>query len=743
MERSKGSRGLSVHKKSIKSVVLAWGAAAMSLSSNFTNAEVIRVDQNPTRWTISTEHSTYQIVLTRNGDMIQGYFGPLLGGRLVGVLRYRDAQGISSVREIPYRGGFMNMTPALEVILADHTRELELRYCDHEIGELDGYPFIRLDMKDTHYPFRVSEYIRVIPELDILEKWMVLQNVGSENILVERAYSGSALLPPDSYELMHLSGDWGREFFPRRTRLTSGLKSIYVRGVRSHQHCPFFMVRPTEETDENHGTVWFGAVAWVGGWQIDFDVNRFERTQITGGINPWDTHWVLKANSEFETPKMIFGLSPDGSNGASRRMHRYMLDHVMPKPFSEQVSKVLYNSWYATTFNVNEKDQIALARIAKEIGIELFVMDDGWFKGRKTDRAGLGDWTPDKGKFPNGLGPLIREINALGMDFGIWVEPEMVNPDSDLYRAHPEWALHTPHRTAHTSRHQLVLNFAREDVKRYTLKWMDELLTKDNIKFVKWDMNRYISEAGWPDADPLQQRELRIRYVQNLYDVLRTLREKHPDVVFECCSGGGGRANPGILALTDQIWTSDNTDPGDRLHIQYGCSYALPAKAMVNWVTDAEWHQKTTSLKFRFHVAMAGNLGVGNNLNEWADKEKATAKELISLYKSIRHIIQLGDQYRLRDPFSENRMAVQFVTRDGSESVVFAFQTLETQPMATKASSTSDRLVLHGLGPKGVYVLEGDIEPQEISGAALMASGISVPLRGNYSSKLILLKKKK
>lgn len=706
------------------------------------NAEVIRVAQHPTRWTITTENSTYQIILFSNDRLVAGYFGPLSGKRLFEAPRQRSAEGSSSFREIPYRGGFVNMTPALEVIFSDHNRELELEYTGHQIGELDGYPFLRLDMKDVHYPFRVSEHIRIVPELDILEKWIVLHNDGSEDILVERAYSGSVVLPPDSYDLIHLSGDWGREFFPRRTQLTSGLKSIFVRGVRSHQHASFFMARPSGHEDENAGPAWFGSVVWTGNWRIDCDVTRFERTQITGGINPWDTHWVLTAGSEFTTPKMVFGVSTDGSNGASRRMHRYLLDHIMPKPFSQQVSKVLYNSWYGTTFNVNEEDQVALARIAKEVGVELFVMDDGWFKGRDDDHAGLGDWTPDKQKFPNGLSPMVEKINALGMDFGIWVEPEMVNPDSDLFREHPEWALHTPHRTAHEGRNQLVLNFAREDVKQYTLEWMDKLLSEHNIKFIKWDMNRYISEAGWEEEPPRKQRELRIRYVQNLYDVLRRLREKHPEVVFECCSGGGGRANPGILSLTDQIWTSDNTDPGDRLHIQYGFSYGFPAKAMVNWVTDAEWHQKTTSLKFRFHVAMAGNLGVGNDLHKWTEDDRSTAAEMIGLYKSIRHIIQLGDQYRLRDPFSESRMAVQFVARDGSQSVVFAFQTLETQPMATEASSTSDRLVLHGLDPHGEYVLEGDIEKREVSGDALMSSGIQVPLRGNYSSKVILLRKK-
>ena len=698
--------------------------------------DVIKTDQNPTRWTITTKSATYQIMLTEDNSLTPTYFGPLADDRSIDVDRKRINSQIGTLlREVPYRGGFVEMTPVLEVIFADHNRELELVYDGHEIGEMAGYPFIRFDMRDTYYPLRISETIRIIPELDIIEKWLTLKNLGSDDILIERAYSGSVLLPKGVYDLIHLSGDQLREFFPRRTQLTSGRKSLFIRTMKGSQHAPFFIVRPENESDENNGAVWFGHLARSGNWQIDFEVNRMERTQIAGGINFWDTHWVLKANTKFETPKIIFGVALDGSNGASRRLHRYILDQIMSKPYNQQVNKILYNSWYATTFDVNEEDQVSLARIAKDAGVELFVMDDGWFKGRTDDHAGLGDWFVDPKKFPNGLGSMIQKINALGMDFGIWVEPEMVNPNSDLYRTHPDWVLRSPHRTAHESRNQLILNFARDDVRNFTIGWLDELLSNNNIKFIKWDMNRHASEVGWPDVSFEKQRELRIRYIDNLYSILTILRERHPDVVFESCSSGGGRADIGILQFTDQFWTSDNTDPGDRLLIQYGCSYAYPAKAMVNWVTDHEWHNKTTSLKFRFHVAMAGNLGVGNDLHKWSNEDKAIGKEMIALYKSIRHIIQFGDQYRLISPFENNQSAIQFVTRDGHESVIFTYQTLEKVSMARKP------LVLHGLDTDGVYVLHNDIERMEISGRVLMTSGITIPLKGNYASKVIVLKK--
>jgi len=728
---------------SFRQTFLPLTAAALLWIQPARGDETIRVDREPLRWTITTANATCQIILASDGSLVPGWFGPFSGACLFEPPDYEVPEKTgATLREIPYRGGFVTMNPSLEVIFPNHGRELELRYTGHEISQLGGFPLLRLDLRDVFYPLKVSEYIRVIPELDIFEKWLVVENSGKGEILLEKAYSGSVVLPPGAYDLLQLSGKWGREFYPRRTRLSPGQKSIFVRGMKSQQHAPFFMVRPSGNQDENYGPVWFGSVAWSGNWRIDCEVDENERTQVSGGINFWDTHWVLDRDRSFETPRMIFGLSVDGTAGASRRLHRHLLDNILRRPFSREPSKVLYNSWYATTFNVDVKDQVALAQTAADIGVELFVMDDGWFRGRNDDQAGLGDWTPDPVKFPEGLGPLIAAVRSLGMDFGLWVEPEMVNPNSDLFRAHPDWALHTPNRTAHEGRNQLVLNLAREDVREYTFAWLDRLLTENDIRFIKWDMNRNVSEAGWPEAEPRRQRELRIRYVRNLYEILRRLEEKHPRVVFESCSSGGGRVDPGILALAEQVWTSDNTDPGDRLHIQYGFSYAFPAKVMVNWVTDDPWHRENASLRFRFHVAMAGNLGVGSNLHDWTAQDKALARELISLYKSVRHIIQFGDQYRLWSPFEQDRMAVQFVTRDGAESVVFSYQTLEKLPAADSGASLSDRLALRGLVSEALYVVEGDAPAQEATGRELMSAGIGLPLEGNYASKVIVLRKK-
>ncbi len=717
--------------------------AALLLSTAPAQAQTIRTGSNPTRWTLSTAHSSYQVFLGADSVLAASWFGPNSGERLFETPEgIRPDEGGTTIREVPCRGGYQSLTPALEVVFEDNVRELELVYSGSSTGELEGSPFIRFDLRDSFYPLKVSEYIRVLPELDMYEKWLVLENTGKKNILVENAQSGSLLLPPGPYELTQLSGEWGREFYPRTSLLTAGVKSISINALKSQPHAPFFLLRPAGERAEFNGDTWFGEVAWTGNWRIDCTVNPGELTQVTGGINWWNSHWNLAPGARFETPRLVFGFSPEGPAGASRSLHRYTVDHVLPGNAAREPSKVLYNSWYATEFRVNSEQQIALAKTAAALGVELFVMDDGWFRGRKDDKAGLGDWTVDPDKFPQGLGPLIQAVNALGMDFGLWVEPEMVNPNSDLYRAHPDWALNTPHRKSHTGRSQLVLNLAREDVKKFTLDWLDKLLSENNIRFIKWDMNRYVSEAGWPEAPTATQREMFIRYARNMLEIWSTLRARHPQVVFESCCSGGGRVNPQILSVAEQVWTSDNTDPGDRLHIQYGFSYAFPARSMVNWVTDEEWHNKITPIEFRFHCAMAGNMGLGSDLSKWGETEKSLAKKMVARYKQVRRTIQLGDQYRLWNPFQEDRMAVEFVSRDSSEAVVFAFQTLETTKMAGASSHGNPRLVLHGLDSQAVYRVDYDGErTEELSGAVLTAAGIEPELSGNYSSSMIVIRK--
>jgi alpha-galactosidase len=378
---------------------------------------------------------------------------------------------------------------------------------------------------------------------------------------------------------------------------------------------------------------------------------------------------------------------------------------------------VLYNSWEATEFAVAEESQIALAERAAQIGVELFVVDDGWFHGRDNEAAGLGDWWPDERKFPRGLQPLIERVNGLGMDFGLWIEPEMVNPNSELYRKHPDWVLHFPMRARTTGRNQLILNFARCDVQDYIIDQLGRLLAAHNIVFIKWDMNRNVSEPGWPDA-PGDPREVWVRYVQGLYRVWGTLRERHPRVLWQSCSGGGGRADLGILRLADQIWASDNTEPTARLAFQEGFSQIFPANTMEAWVTDmgADY----LPLSFRFHVSMCGTLGIGGDLKHWSEAMRAEAARWIARYKQIRSIVQFGDLYRLRSPQAHPVSAVQYISKDRSEGVLFVFRTHLPPP------AQPPPLYLRGLDADAPYEIEGFAEAR--SGSAWMHAGLYLNL---------------
>jgi alpha-galactosidase len=397
---------------------------------------------------------------------------------------------------------------------------------------------------------------------------------------------------------------------------------------------------------------------------------------------------------------------------------------------------VLYNSWEATSFQVSQDDQGRLAELAARLGVECFVVDDGWFTGRDHDRAGLGDWTADPVKFPDGLGPLIERVNGLGMRFGLWVEPEMVSPDSALYRAHPDWVYHFANRSRSEHRNQLVLNLARPDVAEWVYRTLDGLLRENHIQFIKWDMNRPFSEPGWPGAAGENPERAWVEHVHSLYAILDGLRGAHPGVEFESCSGGGGRVDLGILRRVDQVWTSDNTDAWDRVLIQEGFTQAYPPQAMMAWVTDSPnfLTGRRLPLRFRFHVAMAGALGIGGNLLHWSERELAEAAELVALYKDIRPVIQRGRLYRLASVLAGPFGASQYVAGDGSRAVVLAWWgPHQLRPRL-------HRLRLAGLDPAARYLEEGT--GTEHAGAVLMQHGLPLADEeaSDYGSALALLR---
>jgi alpha-galactosidase len=423
------------------------------------------------------------------------------------------------------------------------------------------------------------------------------------------------------------------------------------------------------------------------------------------------------------------GLYSDGGFGAtSRQWHAYARRHVLPAP--DELRPVLYNSWEGLGFDAAETGQREMAGLAAGLGVELYVMDDGWFRGRTDDRAGLGDWWPDPARFPRGLGPLIADVHRLGMDFGLWVEPEMVNPDSDLYRRHPDWVLHMPHRGRTEIRHQLVLNFARPDVARWAHAWLDRLLTENEIDFLKWDSNRPFTEAGWPEAaDP---QRLFVDHTRSVYAIIDRLRADHPRLRIETCASGGGRVDLGMLRRADQAWPSDNTDPVDRIAIQDGYGQVYPPLTMGAWATDSPnpVTRRVASVRFRFHVAMAGALGISGDLRAWSAEQRREAAELVAAYRRIRHLVQHGELYRLTPAALDRATVVQYVGAGAAETVVLAWR-------AVKRPGEVDVPVvrLRGLDPVAQYQ---DVDGGAVfDGAVLLYAGLDLELPGGDQASVM------
>lgn len=657
-------------------------------------------------WLLSTVRTSYALWTDRSGAPCHLAWGPRLPPTAAGELLPAAAAEVSSFEgrppageELPVDGGARYGAPSLRVRFADGTRAFEWEPVGHRTTEpAPGTAELALDFRDRHYPLAVTLHYRVHDDTDVIERWTVLRNTGQQPVAVLRADSAAWTLPPlDDYRISHVTGRWAAEGRLHREPVPHGETVLTSRrGITSHHANPWVMLDGGDATEER-GQVWSAALAWSGSWHITVQRTPDGRTALTGGAGHDGASLPLGPGEEHTTPRFAAVYTDGGFGAASRAWHAYTLAHVLPHP--EEVRPVLFNSWEATGFDVEEAGQRALAARAAALGVELYVVDDGWFGGRRDDTAGLGDWTPAEERFPKGLRPLADEVHRLGMGFGLWVEPEMVNPDSDLYRAHPDWVLHFPHRTRTELRNQLVLNFARDDVAEWAHRWLTRLVAENEIDFLKWDMNRPFSEAGWPGRGDGQDL-LWTRYVHNLYRVLDRLRADHPGLRIESCSGGGGRVDLAILSRTDQAWPSDNTDAADRLSIQHGFGQLYPARTMVAWVTDVpnQLTARSVPLRYRFHVAMAGVLALGGDLSRWTPQELAEGAELVAEYKAVRHIVQHGVQHRLRDPLDDDTpAAVQYTTADRREAFVLVWQ------RAPRHGAPRAALRLAGLDPTARY----------------------------------------
>ncbi len=639
--------------------------------------------------------------------------------------------------EYPAYGNTDLRNPAFQVQLENGTRITDFTYAYYEIvkgkPKLKGLPSLNASAEEgdieTLYITLVDSLIglKLVLSYSVFESANVIArsarfvNEGDTNLRLLRAMSMGIDFDHSDFDLLTLSGSWVRERHVVRRPIVRGTQAIESRrGASGHSENPFLALMSKNAT-ENTGEVYGFSLVYSGNFLASVEVDQYYTTRLVMGINPFDFAWKLEPSEEFVTPEVVMVYSNQGLGQMSRTYHSIYKDYLMKSKYKNELRPIVINNWEATYFDFNEEKIKEIAREASKLGIEMFVLDDGWFGKRNMDNSSLGDWFVNEAKLPNGLKGVADAVNSYGMKFGLWVEPEMISPDSDLYRAHPDWYIHVPGRTRSQSRHQLILDYSRADVREAIIEMLSNVFESANVEYVKWDMNRNMSEIGSALLDASRQQETAHRYMLGLYEVLETITDRFPNILFESCSGGGGRFDPGMLYFMPQNWTSDDTDGVERLKIQHGTSIVYPNCAMTAHVSAVPNHQtgRETSLGFRHAVAMAGNFGYELDVTKMAEEEKDYIKEQVKLYKSIRPIVQYGDLYRLKSPFEGNHTSLLYVTKDKKEAVVFLYRVMN------EPNCPLYKFRLDGLNPDFKYRL--DDSELVISGQQLMGYGINEP----------------
>lgn len=623
--------------------------------------------------------------------------------------------------EFPVYGSLRYKEHCLKASFIDGCRELVYGYEGYQI---DGNELI-IKLKDIHYDFDMNLHYKVHEEYDLIERYITIKNNSKDVIEIEKIHSGQFHIPYEDLTFSNVHGHWGAEQQQFKQKVNYGKIVIENRrGISTHNHNPYFIL--DKDATETTGEVFFGALKLSGNFSGVIEQTQYGETLVQLGINSHDFLLKLKAGEEFTSPAIIAGYSNSGFETMTHNLHNFAKDNIL----RNGLRPVLYNSWEATEFKVSCDEQIKLAKKAKEIGAELFVVDDGWFGERHGIDNGLGDWYVNEDKFPEGLNPLINEVKAMDMMFGIWVEPEMVNPLSKLYKENPEWIYHFDSRKSDTSRGQYVLDITKKEVKEFIYNMLDNLLTTYDIDYIKWDANRPMSQTN-------VEKDVWYKHIEAVYDIVRNLKIKHPNVLFEACASGGGRIDYGILGIFDDFWTSDNTDAYDRLFIQENYSYIYPIKAMRAWVTDCPnfLSRRIIPMKFRYHSAMMGTLGIGCNILKFSEEEIELSKKLIEEYKEIRHIVQEGDFYRLENTSKNKYKLYQYI--NGEEGLVFAF--LPQSELGHRGVN----IRLRALEKESNYLVKVDEKAIVKSGGYLMNHGLELKLYGDYDSTIIKINKVK
>ena len=716
--------------------------------------------------TLQTAETEYQMAIDRYGCLRHVYYGRRIGGEDLRELHRSYDRGFSGS---PYRAGsdraysldtvcqeFSSCgvgdfrVPSLGVQNADGSRCAELRYVSHEIRAgkygLPGLPAawdpdgsaetLEIILRDPVTGLTVRLLYGVFPQRNVIARTAIYENGGAEPIVLEKAGSVCLELPFGSWDLLHFHGRHCLERKPERLPVMNGIQTLGSRrGMSSHEHNPFLILCDRQAT-EDHGECIGMMYLWSGSFRAEVEREQFGSVRAV--LSPGDEsfRWTLAPGERFAAPEVLLSRA-EGLTRLSQQFHRMVRENVCRGEYRLAHRPVLINSWEAAYFDIRADRILDLARRAADLGMELFVLDDGWFHGRTDDTAGLGDWFENREKLPEGLESLIRGIRETGLLFGIWVEPEMVSENSELYRAHPDWALAAPGRAPMRGRYQLVLDLSRREVQDYIIEAMSGLLERYDISYVKWDFNRSVCDLYSHTLPAARQGEAGHRYVLGLYRVLEALTARFPGVLFEGCSGGGGRFDAGMLYYTPQIWCSDDTDPIERLTIQGGTSYGYPISTMGAHVSASPNHQtgRTTPLQTRGYVAMSGAFGYELDLAKLSEEELEEIRHQIQHFRQDEALLQRGLYYRL-DEFTEaqDASAWLFVSEDRSRAL------LNVVVRSPHANAPLIHLKLKGLDPAARYAMEEDDAVR--SGAALMYGGYTLPqLIGDYPAVQLHLKK--
>ena len=621
-------------------------------------------------------------------------------------------------QEYPSYGSTDFRHPAVELRQENGSRITYFVYKDHTVTPgkpaLEGLPatYCESDGEAETLTVRledvllgVSVYLNytLFARESAIARSALFVNGGEQELHLTHAMSLSLDLPDRDYEFLHFSGAWARERFLKVRRLEQGIQSVEsTRGHSSATHNPFVMLR-RPGTGEDSGEVMGFSLIYSGNFLAQAEVDTWDTTRVTLGINPFGFDWKLSPGGRFQTPEAVVVYSAEGMGEMSRTFHRLYRTRLARGYWRDRPRPILLNNWEATYFDIDEDKLFSIAKTAKEDGVELFVLDDGWFGARCNDRAGLGDWVANPERLPGGITGIAGRVEGLGMKFGLWFEPEMVNEDSDLYRAHPDWVLRTPDRRASLGRNQLVLDFSRPEVVDHIHGMMAKILSEAKVSYVKWDMNRSITEAYSAALPPDRQGEVCHRYILGVYSLYERLTSEFPRVLFESCASGGGRFDPGMLYYAPQCWTSDDSDAAERLKIQYGTSFCYPVSSMGAHVSAVPNHQvnRVTPLYTRANVAFFGAFGYELDLGRLTEEERSQVREQIAFMKEYREVLQFGDFYRLLSPFEGNITAWMVVSPDRRTALAGWYRTLN------EVNGPFRRMKLRGLDPALDYTVNG------------------------------------